>query len=300
MKKYGKTKKCILAILIILFCIMLVMICKYQSGLTLVQLKNNTESQMMGYIIKARNGRVIVVDGGTIGDTENFLQEIKKYGNKVDYWFITHPHKDHAGVLEEVVKTSDIAIGTVYYTINDLEWYYKNETERAVEVENFIDIIKSEKLSNKTVEVELNQKIKIDNIECEIIGVKNPEITNNAINNSSMVIKMQINEKSILFLGDTGIESSEKLIQNQNNKIDVDIVQMAHHGQQGATEELYKIISPEICLWPTPEWLWNNNLGGQGENTGPWKTKETRKWIEKLQVKNNYIEKEGDISIRVY
>ena len=55
--------------------------------------------------------------------------------------------------------------------------------------------------------MELNQKMTIDNVSCEILGVKNPEITENAYNNSSMVIKMNVNNKSILFLADTGVES---------------------------------------------------------------------------------------------
>ena len=55
---------------------------------------------------------------------------------------------------------------------------------------------------------------------------------------------------------------------------------------------------PKICLWPTPEWIWNND-NGEGENTGPWKTFETRKWIEDLGVKQNIIEKDGDITITI-
>ncbi len=41
---------------------------------------------------------------------------------------------------------------------------------------------------------------------------------------------------------------------------------MAHHGQAGATKQLYEAIAPKICLWPTPEWLWNNDAGN-GKNT---------------------------------
>lgn len=36
---------------------------------------------------------------------------------------------------------------------------------------------------------------------------------------------------------------------------------MSHHGQQGATKELYECINPKICLWPTTDWLWNNDDG---------------------------------------
>lgn len=267
---------------------------------TLEQLKNSGHSQMMGYIIKTDNDKIIVIDGGTSDDTENLLQKINEYTGKVDYWFITHPHQDHATAFIEIVNNYNIDIGKVYVTTEDEEWYNNYGDGRADECIRFLDTIKSEKISSKVEEVTLNEQIQIDNIKCEILGIKNPEITKNAINNSSMVIRMQVNNKTILFLGDTGKESSEKLIKEQPQKeLKADIVQMAHHGQNGATEELYKIINPKICLWPTPQWLWDNN-SGSGEDSGNWKTKETRKWIENLKVKQNIIEKDGNKTIKIW
>ena len=112
-----------------------------------------------------------------------------------------------------------------------------------------------------------------------------------------MVMKMNINKsKSILFLADSGKESGEKLLKYQKDKLKSYAVQIAHHGQSGVTEEVYKAIQPDICFWPTPEWIWNND-NGEGENTGPWTTFETRKWIKNINVKQNIIEKDGDISI---
>ena len=113
-----------------------------------------------------------------------------------------------------------------------------------------------------------------------------------------MVIKFYIADKTLLILGDTGIKSSEKLIQNQRGKLKCDIIQMSHHGQRGATKELYEIANPSICLWPTPKWLWNND-SGQGYNSGTWETLEVRKWIENIQVKENYVAKDGDITIKI-
>ena len=110
--------------------------------------------------------------------------------------------------------------------------------------------------------------ITIDNIEIEILGIKNPEITENSGNEQSMVIKFDTGKTTLLILGDTGIQSSEKLLNTQKDKLKSDIVQMAHHGQAGATKELYEEVKPTTCLWPTPEWLWNND-SGNGENTRP-------------------------------
>lgn len=306
MKKEEQKKKIksitkILVILIVMALIVgIVISVKYIKGIELMQLSPQSHSQMMGYLIKTKNNKIIAIDGGTIDDTTNFINEVNNLGGKIDYWFITHPHKDHAGVFNEIIANHpEIEIGKVYYTANDIEWYKEYDEVRSFEAENFYTSINSEKLKDKVEEVTLNQKIKIDNVECEILGIKNPEITENPINNSSMILKMNVNDKSIIFLGDAGAESGQKLLNTQKEKLKADILQMAHHGQAGVNEDVYQAIKPKICLWPTPDWLWNNDLGG-GYNTAPYKTIETRSWIEKLDVKQNIIAKDGDITIKVW
>ncbi len=264
----------------------------------LTQLQDNSSRQMMGYIMKTSTGKVIVIDGGLNEDEPNLVKHIQELGNKVDVWFITHPHEDHASAIIKVIEETDIPIEKIYYTMNEIEWYKEYEPKRAEEAERFYNALQNERVKGKTEEVILNQIINIDFIKCEILGVKNPEITNNGFNNSSMVIKMNLPKSSILFLGDTGEESGEKLLNTQKNKLKSDIVQVAHHGQGGAKESLYKEINPRICLWPTPEWLWNNDSGG-GKGSGPWTTLETRQWMKNLGVKIHVIEKDGDTTIKV-
>lgn len=264
----------------------------------LTQLQDNSSRQMMGYIMKTSTGKVIVIDGGLNEDEPNLVKHIQELGNKVDVWFITHPHEDHASAIIKVIEETDIPIEKIYYTMNDIEWYKEYEPKRAEEAERFYNALQNERVKGKTEEVTLNQIINIDFIKCEILGVKNPEITNNGFNNSSMVIKMNLPKSSILFLGDTGEESGDKLLNTQKDKLKSDIVQVAHHGQSGAKESLYKEINPRICLWPTPEWLWNNDSGG-GKGSGPWTTLETRQWMENLGVKIHVIEKDGDTTIKV-
>ena len=264
----------------------------------LTQLQDNSSRQMMGYIMKTSTGKVIVIDGGLNEDEPNLVKHIQELGNKVDVWFITHPHEDHASAIIKVIEETDIPIEKIYYTMNEIEWYKEYEPKRAEEAERFYNALQNERVKGKTEEVTLNQIINIDFIKCEILGVKNPEITNNGFNNSSMVIKMNLPKSSILFLGDTGEESGDKLLNTQKDKLKSDIVQVAHHGQSGAKESLYKEINPRICLWPTPEWLWNNDSGG-GKGSGPWTTLETRQWMKNLGVKIHVIEKDGDTTIKV-
>lgn len=302
MNKRNKTQKkkilIIILVMIIIFIGIVEIIKKNEKYIELTQLRDNSANQMMGYIMKTSTGKVIVVDGGNDADESNLVEHIKALGNKVDVWFITHPHGDHASAIIRVIEETDIPIEKIYYTMNDLEWYKNYAKERAGEAERFYNALQNERIKNNIEEVKLNQIINIDFIKCEILGVKNPEITNNAFNNSSMVIKMNLEKSSILFLGDTGEESGDKLLNTQKDKLKSDIVQVAHHGQRGAKESLYQEIKPTICLWPTPKWLWDNDNGG-GKDSGQWKTLETRAWMEKLGVKKNIVEKDGDITIKV-
>lgn len=296
-KKINKYVVIILILLILTFGIYYIN--RINNYIILTQFPNTSSRQMMGYAIKTKGGKIIIIDGGTKEDAPQLEKYISENNNKVDYWFITHPHIDHTGAFEIISQNSNINIEKIYMSVNSKEWYLQNEPTRAEDIDNFFPIIEQENIKQKIVEPQVNNIIKIDNVTAKILGTKNPEITTNAINNSSMVIQFKINQKKILFLGDTGAESSEKLIKNQGKNLKSDIVQMAHHGQNGATEELYKIVKPEICLWPTPDWLWNNSINGV-EDTGPWKTKETRAWMEKLHVKYNYVEKDGLKNIKIF
>lgn len=295
-------KEKIVSMLAIVLCIIAIVISivriSNENTIELTQLSDHSTRQMMGYILKTKNNKIIVVDGGTIDDTENLIKQIKKYGGKVDAWFLTHLHDDHLGAFSNIANDEQIQIEKIYCSFNDYSWYEENEPARAEFSKQILEILKQDNIKDKVEEVSLNQDINIDDIKIEILGIKNPEITENAGNEQSMVVKFDTGKTTFLVLGDTGIKSSEKLLKTKKEKLKSDIVQMAHHGQNGATKELYEQINPTICMWPTPEWLWNND-SGKGKGSGPWKTLETRQWMEELKVKKNYVEKDGDITIKL-
>lgn len=300
MKNKLNRKKLSIAILIIVFIIAIIILSQTicRNNIELIGLSAQGPRQMMGYIIRTKNDKTIIIDGGTIDDTANLMKYIGKYNNKVDYWFITHAHDDHVGAFTEIANNTDVQIDNIYISLNEYEWYEQNEPSRAEFSKKVIDTVNSEKRKENVHIPQINEKIQIDGIEVEILGIRNPEITENSGNEQSMVIKFDTGKQSLLILGDTGEKSSEKLLKTQKEKLKSDIVQMAHHGQAGATKELYEAVQPKICLWPTPEWLWNNDAGN-GKGSGQWKTLETRKWMEDLNVQTNYVSKDGDYTINL-
>ena len=139
----------------------------------------------------------------------------------------------------------------------------------------------------------LGQVIEIDGVRFEILGIKNPEITRSPINNSSVVMRVTDESKSVLFTSDLGAEGGRKLLNSRfRDSLQADYVQMAHHGQHGVDEAFYRAVQPNACLWPTPRWLWENDNGG-GKGSGPWETLNVRAWMEKLKIHENYVSADG-------
>jgi len=260
---------------------------------TLWQLPSQTPSQMMCYVLRGVGGKIVVIDGGMAGDAPYLRGFLAALGNHVDAWFISHPHSDHVDALTNLLSSPQgLKVETVYASLPDVtarKKYAPNDD--AVSVRSFTNVISE--THQKYVELQLGQKIVVDDIQFQVLGINNPEFTNNFINNSSVVLKVSDSVKTVLFLGDLGYEAGEKLLHGPyGGQLHADYVQMAHHGQNGVGEDVYQAIKPTYCLWPTPLWLWDNN-SGKGKNSGPWKTLVVRSWMDKLNIKKHYVSADG-------
>lgn len=247
----------------------------------------------MSYVIRTVSGKLIVLDGGNKGDAAYLASFIKERGNAVEAWFISHVHDDHVDALCQILAAPNgMKIGAVYIDMPDLEWTRTNTSpEETATLERLLAALNNAGLTVK--KLELGADFAIDGIRIEVLGVCNPEITKNPVNNSSAVLRMSDAAKSVLFLGDLGVEGGEKLLKSQYaERLPSDYVQMAHHGQNGVGEPVYEKVNPSYCLWPAPQWLWDNDSGG-GKGSGHWKTLEVRAWMDKLPIKKHYVMAEG-------
>lgn len=264
-------------------------------GTKVTLLANQTDSQMLSVVIQTTKKNLIVIDGGTPGDSNHLLETIRAKGGKVKAWFITHPHSDHIGALTEIINNPDsqITIDNIYYNFADIAWYYANEEYRADTVAKLLKSFESVPKDRLHGSIQKGEQISVDDIKVTVMN--QPYLySNNAINNSSVAYKFEINKSKLLFLGDMGDEAGAQLLaDNPPEALKADIVQMAHHGQYGVSLDVYKTIAPSICLWPTPGWLWNNDNGG-GAGSGPWATPQTIQWMNDMGVTLHYSIKDGD------
>ena len=258
------------------------------SCFTLWQIASQINTIGNSYVLLTDKGRVVVIDGGMPEEVPYLRGFLGSLGNEVEAWFISHPHLDHMGALNEILKKpGDVKIKMIYHSrfseelMNSEPQYYKSTKEFY------------ENLDKKTFSVtdlrEPGLKIKVDGMNIKILGTTNEEFRTNPYNNSSVIIRVWDKRKSVVFLGDAGVECGNKALSGEYSaELDCDYLQVAHHGQQGCDENFYKTIKFKACLWPTPLWVWNNDTG-QGINTAHLKAFETRRWMKDKGITEHHV-----------
>ena len=252
------------------------------------------DQQMMSFILKS-SGHLLVIDGGNSCDADYLCAYIKKLGGIVDGWFITHPHKDHCNAFSSLMerRADEIKVKTVYYNFPCQE-FLKNfdEGRNSPEVAaRFEAQISAQNLPSVTVR--RGDVYEFGEMKLTVLREPDENIKVNGANNASVVYRVDANGTSMMFLGDLGKEGGEQLLATTPPELlSAELVQVAHHGQNGVGRDVYDAIDADYCFWCTPEWLWDNNIG-LGYDTHCWKTIVTRGWMSDIGVKWHYISKDG-------
>lgn len=234
---------------------------------TVTQYGEDTNAQLMCYVIEGNNNGLAIVDGGYADDEEvlRVLEEkIRENGNVVNSWILTHFDEDHAGAYMALKdRIENLKVGKLYVpdmpyleiAKNDLDWYTDEEWNL---YQNCLSIDISEKKIVHTGDVYENViglKMKVLSAYDDWIG----EETSNLPNNGSIVFKLIGNKESILFCGDTQSSLiSEYLLDNYGNELKSDYLQVAHHGNNSFSDEFYETVDPKVAFFPSPTIIMEN------------------------------------------
>lgn len=237
-------------------------------------------------LISTPKGKNILVDGGGSRDETTFNigkqtlipYLLNKGITKLDYIIISHFDSDHVGgilsVLEEL-KAEKVIIC---------------EQEENENYKRFKEIVKNKKIKVYVVKKGDNLRIE-ENIWLTILWPKDKRIKENAINNNSIVAKLNYKSFSILLTGDIEkIAENEILKEYENsNMINANILKVAHHGSKSSSiKEFLEKVKPQIALIGVGE---KNTFGHP--NAGV---------INRLQNLNTKIyrtDEKGEITIKI-
>lgn len=268
------------------------------SAPVLYQVSPDTSTLMNCYVIKTRNNKYIVIDGGGVGTRENnsgylysYLQELTgQQVPEIEAWFLSHLHDDHVTefTLIGTDPSKEIKINNVYFNLPSRAFMQRMENGKFTylfdDVKQSYDRFFGEGAFDKTngKNVFTDDVFEIDGIKVEILCTVSDSEGETNINDTSLIFRLTIEGQTVLFLGDAAVAEGGRLLSLCAKTIQSDIVQMAHHGQGGVAERVYVKINPKMCLWPTPDWVFDNT-------SGTLQTLVVRQWMIDLGVEYHLI-----------
>ena len=224
-------------------------------------------------LIVTPNNKKILIDGGgsenyDVGKNVLIPYLLARKIKKIDYIIVSHFDTDHISGLLTVMKELKVDKVIISMQGSNSENYKK-----------FVNIVKERNI--KVVVVGKGDRLKIENdIYFDFLWPNNSDlVTENVLNNNSIVCKMNYRNFSMLFTGDIE-EIAEKQILNQyKNNLEIlnsTILKVAHHGSKTSSiQSFVDIVKPKIALIGVGE---NNKFGHPNEEV-------TRK-LENLRVQN--------------
>lgn len=190
----------------------------------------------------------ILIDGGgsefgdfNVGESTLLPYLFDRGIKKLDYIILTHFDLDHVQAAIYVMK--NIRVNKVIIA---------KQIKSSGAYSEFVEIIKKKKIEVSVVKA--GDMIIVENdMFFDVLWPDDGEfISENAINNNSIVCKLRHREFSVLFTGDIEEIAEKKILELYRDNLKVlqsTVLKVAHHGSKSSSsEEFLEIVKPKIAL----------------------------------------------------
>lgn len=206
--------------------------------------------------IRTAHGTKVLIDGGgraagskskfDIGQSVMVPYILDQGTKKVDIVIATHGHSDHTEGLEAVLQ--EISVGTVILPDTDGQGF---EKLKKICSENRINIVKCKKGDR----IKLDKETFFDVLSP--LEFEKDSLSQQSLNESSLVLKLIYKKVKVLFTGDSGIPVEQRMLE-QGLDLSSDILKVGHHGSYGSTsQEFINKVMPRFAVIS----LGRNNFG---------------------------------------
>ena len=252
----------------------------------------------MCYIITLEDGSYVIFDGGHVRVKNGYpktydhvrlytlLQELNTRPDGkivISAWYMTHEHSDHFNVFywfckEYGDKVEIRAYGScscsdaVAFNAKNPEFH--TTSGRLAQAQQWAG-------GFQLVTLHTGDKFTLGGADFEILYTVDDLFPDRLhyFNDSSFVCKMTYEGQSTMFLGDICAAPSELLTKRYTKEyLQSDIVNLAHHGLNGAHWDLYEAIAPKVLLWSLWEKLAVKQLADDADTS-----------VEHIQVARRFL-----------
>ena len=212
------------------------------------------ETNSMFYTIHNPRRGLIIIDGGWEEDGDYVREVLKKLGNHVDAWILTHPHQDHVGAFINIYPNrNDLKIDCIY-TVDMASPQICQERAPWDSVETYqrflaLNVPDLQYLYAGDVLNLCGLKLSVFNSYDEHVQ----ELSKDFLNDGSLMFKVSGETQSMLFCADVGKSMSKYLYRTWGDQLQATYLQMGHHGYGGLKDAFYKKVHPEVAFFDAPD-----------------------------------------------
>ena len=280
----------------------------------------------MGYVICLADGSFILIDGGPCGGkfvpkhVENgvwvddepqdardvdalyeLLVSRTPTGQKpvISAWFFTHAHSDHVDLacdfLAKYKGMVEVRLGALNFP--DFE-KHPTDHEPNDRLQSLANLTK-DRLIEAGAEfwaVHTGEKISFSGCEVEVLNTPEDYFPSHFKwgNHTSSAFRFRFKGKTFIALGDCEKDICQRMADNFDSALKCDILQVSHHGVNGACVSLYKVIDPDICLWPMDAYRFAVDERTNGTRRGY----EFNSWLRNDEIrKRTHYHNSADVEI---
>lgn len=191
------------------------------------------------FLIVAKNGKQLLIDGGKDSRVLSELARVMPRGDKsIDVVIATHPDADHIGGLSHILARYDVGLFLTSDVITDTPQFLALNK-----------ILFKKNIPAYYVRYGMNINLDSDPVTNFAILFPDRGTTRWETNSASVVGKLSIGERSVLFTGDAPASVEAFLVKALLREIDSDILKLGHHGSKTASSEIFlKATTPLLAL----------------------------------------------------
>lgn len=183
--------------------------------------------------IKSPSGKVMLIDAGesTAWDQVHSFLDSRNV-MRIDVLIASHPHSDHIGSMDSVIK---------HYDIGDV--YMPDKSNNTDDFKNFMKAMQKKDL--KATTAKSGMKIDLDpQLKCEILAPIGTGYKD--LNDYSVVLKITYGKTSFLLTADASKESEAEMVKKYGAQLKVDVLKAGHHGNESSSNPAFlKLVKPK-------------------------------------------------------
>ncbi|WP_346885741.1 ComEC/Rec2 family competence protein [Clostridium sp. UBA4395] len=186
-------------------------------------------------ILIENNNFNILIDSGPNTAKDTLIFYLKKYKiKKLDYLIASHPHEDHIGSMDDIVNKFYIE-----------EFIMPKVLTTDKNFSNLVNALKSKGLTIRNINDNLKIQLSEDNY---IDFLWTGDISDDNLNNHSIVIKYTNKNTSFLFTGDME-EEVENILLASKKSLESTVLKVAHHGSKTSSSKGFlSKVNPRIAV----------------------------------------------------